>query len=183
MADSSLKAPLSSSQQQIRRELLPKDWSAALVLDYLDKSEYGGELTTRTLAIGSAVYDLQVTVEGVALDVDLLGNTLSSHVGDNSAHGATGAIVGSQDFCSSSVGGVVFISATVPNAVSSTVSVTSPNASAAPAAYNQAQMAEVVALVNELKADLTQVVSDLNAAITTLNNSLASERAAKQRSL
>ena len=183
MADSSLKAPLQTNQEQIRRELLPKEWSGALVLDYLNRSEYGGEVAARVLAIGSATYDLQVTIEGVVLDVDALGDTLTAHVGDNSAHGATGAIVGNQDFASSSSGGVVFISAAVSNASASTVAVAAPDASAAPAAYSQAQMAEVVALVNELKADLTQTVADLNAAITTLNNSLSSERAAKQRSL
>ncbi len=183
MADSSLKAPLQTNQEQIRRELLPKEWSGALVLDYLNRSEYGGEVAARTLAIGSAVYDLQVTIEGVVIDLAAFGGVLDDHVNDNSAHGATGAIVGNQDFASSSTGGVVFIAASVPNAAASTVAVAAPDASAAPAAYSQAQMAEVVTLVNELKADLTQAVSDLNAAITTLNNSLSSERAAKQRSL
>ena len=182
MADSSLKAPLSTNQEQIRRELLPKEWSGALVLDYLNRSEYGGEVASRVLSIGQATYDLQVAIEGVVIDLAAFGGVLDSHVNDNSAHGATGSIVGSEDFASSSVGGVVLIAASVANAAASTVSVTSPDASAAPAAYSQAQMAEVVALVNELKADLNQAITDLNAAITTLNNSLISERTAKQRS-
>lgn len=109
--------------------------------------------------------------------------TISNHVGAQSAHGATGDIVGTDDYCTATVGGTVLLAAAQANAVSSTVAVTSPDAGAAPAAYTQAQMAQVVALVNELKADLTQTVSDLNAAIAVINNMLATERTAKQRAL
>ena len=183
MADSSLKAPLSSSQQQITRELLPKEWSAALVLDYLDKSEYGGELTQRTLAIGQAAYDLQVTVEGIEINLADVSDNLYTHIGANSAHGATGDIVGSGNFATAVKGGAVLLADAVANATASTVSVASPNASAAPATYSQAQVQELVTLANELKTDLNQAVSDLNAAITVINNMLASERTAKQRAL
>jgi hypothetical protein len=60
------------------------------------------------------------------------------------------------------------------------VSVTSPDATAAPATYNQAQAQSVVALVNEMKGDVNTLVANLNAAITQLNALLAAERSAKQ---
>lgn len=183
MADSSLKAPLASSQQQITRELLPKEWSAALVLDYLDKSEYGGELTQRTLAIGQATYDLQVTVEGVVIQLAEVTDELYTHIGANSAHGAIGDLVGSGNFATSVKGGAVLLADAVADSTGSSVAVISPNASAAPAAYSQAQIQEIVTLVNELKADLTQAVSDLNDVAAVVNDMLASERLAKQRAL
>ena len=69
----------------------------------------------------------------------------------------------------------------VADAIDSTVTVAAPNASAAPVAYSQTQVQELVTLANELKSDLTQAVSDLNAAIAVINDMLASERTAKQR--
>ncbi len=183
MADSSLKAPLSSNQEQIRRELLPREWSAALVLDYLSKSEYGGELTQRTLAIGNATYNLQVTVEGLALDLAALEVDAWAHISANSAHGATGAIVGRLDYCTTTAGGVVLQAASVANATSSAVNIVTANVGAAGAAYAQAYAQQQTDLINELKAAVNQLASDLNAAITTLNNSLSTERAAKQREL
>lgn len=183
MADSSLKTPLSSSQQQITRELLPKEWSAALVLDYLDKSEYGGELTQRTLAIGQATYDLQVTVEGVVLQLMDVADNLYTHIGANSAHGAIGDIVGSGNFATSVKGGAVLLADAVADSTGSSVSVLSPDASSAPLVYTQSQIQELVTLTNELKADLTQAVADLNDVAAVVNDILASERLAKQRAL
>lgn len=183
MADSSLKAPLSSNQEQIRRELLPREWSAALVLDYLSKSEYGGELTQRTLAIGNATYNLQVTVEGLALDLAALEVDTEAHISANSAHGATGSIVGRLDYCTTTAGGVVLQAASVANAASSAVNIVTANVGAAGALYAQAYAQQQTDLINELKAAVNQLASDLNAAITILNNSLSTERTAKQREL
>lgn len=122
-------------------------------------------------------------LDAAELDIDTLQADLTAHVGAQSAHGASGNIVGTNNYCTATVGGTVLLADAQANAVASTVAVTSPDAGAAPAAYTQAQMAQVVALVNELKADLTQTVSDLNAAITVINNMLATERTAKQRAL
>lgn len=183
MADSSLKAPLSSNQEQIRRELLPREWSAALVLDYLSKSEYGGELTSRVLSIGNATYNLQVTLEGVVIDLDLAEQALLDHINSNSAHGVTGSNVGSENYCSATVGGVVLQAPAVTNATSSTVNILTANVGAAGATYSQAYAQQQTDLINELKAAVNQLATDLNAAITTLNSSISTERTAKQRAL
>ena len=55
----------------------------------------------------------------------------------------------------------------VTNAVSSTVSVSSPNAT---------DLASVITLSNELKSDLTTLVTDLNNSIAQLNTLLANLR-------
>lgn len=117
-----------------------------------------------------------------ALDgrVGTVETNLINHVDAESAHGANGNIVGTGDYAQAGVGGVVLLANPVANAVDSTVSVASPDATAAPAAYNQAQAQSVVALVNEMKGDVNQLVIDLNAAITQLNALLAAERSAKQ---
>lgn len=183
MADASLKASLASNQEQIRRELLPKEWPAALVLDYLSKSEYGDELTNRVLLLGNATYDLQVTIDGVVIDLNSVSSTLDTHVAENSAHGATGSIVGSQNYCSTTVGGVVLLSSAVTNATSSSVNILTANVGSAGATYAQAYAQQQTDLINELKAAVNQLATDLNAAITTLNATLSTERTAKQRSL
>jgi hypothetical protein len=183
MADSSLKAPLSSNQEQIRRELLPREWSAALVLDYLSKSEYGGELTSRVLSIGSATYNLQVTLEGVVIDLDLAEQALLDHINSNSAHGVTGFNVGSEDYCSATTGGVVLLAGAVTDAPDSTVNILTADVGAAGATYSQAYAQQQTDLINELKAAVNQLATDLNACIEAGNDALGSERTAKQRAL
>ncbi len=182
MANASLKAPLSSSQEQIRRELLPKEWSAALVLDYLSKSEYGGELTNRTLAIGQATYDLQVSVEGLLLDVDLIQDTLADHINATTAHGATGRIVGQLDYCTATTGGVVLQAAAQADATANT---TTPPAAlgAAGAAYSQAYAQQQTDAINMLITNVSDLKTTVNALVTVVNNILATERTAKQRAL
>jgi len=183
MADSSLKAPLSSNQEQIRRELLPREWSAALVLDYLSKSEYGGELTQRTLAIGNATYNLQVTVEGLALDLAVLEVDAEAHISANSAHGATGSIVGRLDYCTTTAGGVVLQASSVADADDTAVHITTADIGPPGGSHSGSYSQQQTDLINELKAAVNQLASDLNSAITTLNNSLSTERTAKQREL
>lgn len=135
------------------------------------------------ITISGQLNTLSGQVLGLTTQVTTINNTLSAHISAQSAHGAIGDIVGTDDYATASVGGTVLLAAAQVDAVVSTVAVTAPNASAAPATYTQAQMAEVVTLVNELKADLTQTVADLNAAIAVINGSLSTERTAKQRAV
>lgn len=59
-----------------------------------------------------------------------------------------------------------------------TIAVSSPDATAAPAAYDQTQAASVVTLANETKADLGALVTAHNALLTAHNDLLARLRAA-----
>lgn len=168
---------------------LVKDYIASAVNEETINGEVGDltvEITTikgDIITINGQITSLSTRVTTAEGNITTLQTNLAAHVGAQSAHGATGDIVGADDYCTATVGGTVLLAEAQADAVSSTVAVTSPDAGAAPAAYTQAQMAQVVALVNELKADLTQTVSDLNDAIAVINNMLATERTAKQRSL
>jgi hypothetical protein len=95
----------------------------------------------------------------------------TDHRAATSAHGATGDIVGTDDYATALLGGTVLLAAAVTDATASTVSVTSADASDLPTA---------ITLVNEIKGDVNTLVTDLNAVITQLNALLASKRTAKQ---
>lgn len=84
------------------------------------------------------------------------------HRDATSAHGATGDIVGNEDFATALVAGVVLEAVTQADAVSSTVSVDSADAGAT---YTSAEQT----LINELKADVNTLTTDLNNAIVVIN--------------
>lgn len=143
------------------------------------------DLRVDTLETEVAAIDIRLTtaegeIDTLRIDLDQLRLEFNTHVAARSAHGATGDIVGADDYATALVGGTVLLAAAVANAVASTVSVTSPDATAAPAVYDQAQAQSVVTLANEMKGEINTLVANLNAVVTQLNALLASERAAKQ---
>ena len=95
---------------------------------------------------GLVAEDSQAAIDEVDFD-------LKTHEALTSAHGVTGNNVGTEDYASSSIGGVVLEAANVVDAIESTVSVDSPDAT---------DLATVITLANETKADLNQLVTDLN---------------------
>lgn len=119
-------------------------------------------------------------VDTLRIDLDQLRNDYDDHAAESSAHGASGNIVGTDDHASPTTGGTVLLGVAVANAAASTVNVTSPDATAAPATYDQTQAQTVVVLANEMKGDINQLKDDLNGAITQLNALLASQRTALQ---
>lgn len=115
-------------------------------------------------------------VSGLSADntqdaIDEVDSNLGAHELLTSAHGVVGDNVGTGNFASDAVGGVVLEATTVVNAVASTVSITSPDATDLPT---------VLTLANETKTDVNQLVTDLNNAITQLNAFLAANKTAKQ---
>lgn len=103
--------------------------------------------------------------------IDEVDFDLTTHEALTSAHGVTGNNVGTEDYASSLIGGVVLEAANVTDAVASTVSVVSPDATDLPT---------VLTLANETKADVNQLVTDLNNAIAQLNAFLAANQTSKQ---
>tara|TARA_R110002050_G_scaffold10642_6_gene36300 strand:- start:2496 stop:3149 length:654 start_codon:yes stop_codon:yes gene_type:complete len=103
--------------------------------------------------------------------IDEVDFDLTTHEALTSAHGVAGNNVGTEDYASSSIGGVVLEAANVTDAVASTVSVISPDAIDLPT---------VLILANETKAEVNQLVTDLNNAITQLNAFLAANQTSKQ---
>jgi len=75
------------------------------------------------------------------------------------------------DAATTSLKGVVKQSTNVANAVASTVSVDSADAT---------DLATVITLANELKADVNQLVTDLNAVVTQINAKFAADTASGQ---
>lgn len=118
-------------------------------------------------------------IDTLQLDVAQAADDLADHVAAQSAHGASGDIVGTNDYATASVGGTVLLGAAVANANPSAV--TPPTAlAAAPAAYAQAYAQSQTQAINDLSTAVTSLVTDLNSVVTQLNALLVSQRAAKQ---
>lgn len=118
-------------------------------------------------------------IDTLQLDVAQVADDLADHVAAQSAHGASGDIVGTNDYATASVGGTVLLGAAVADASPSAVTPPAPVA-AAGAAYSQVYAQSQTDAINALSTAVSTLVTDLNAAITQLNALLASERAAKQ---
>lgn len=122
---------------------------------------------------------VEAEIDTLQLDVAQVADDLSDHVTAQSAHGANGDIVGTNDYATASVGGTVLRGAAVANAIPSTV--TPPTAlAAAPVAYTQVYAQLQTQAINDLSTAVSTLVTDLNATVTKLNALLASQRAAKQ---
>ncbi len=124
------------------------------------------------------------TAEGdiSALDgrVDTVETNLNNHVNAESAHGANGSIVGTGDFAQASVGGVVLLANPVANA--SQASITVPIfVAAAGATYSQAHTQTQIDTINALRQNMTDLIAAHNALVTVVNQTLTTERTAKQR--
>lgn len=105
---------------------------------------------------------------------------LNTHTSATSAHGAIGNIVGTNNYCTSVLGGTVLQASAVAAATASTVNMTQ-SANAAGVAYSQTDAATWVNELAEHKAGINQLKVDLNALITLFNQSLTTEQSAKQR--
>ncbi len=135
-----------------------------------------GNITTNTSNIGTNTTNIGTNTTNITTNA----TNLTNHIADTSTHGVTGNIVGTTDFALTLTGGVVLLANNVADAVQSTVTVTSPDATAAPAVYDQTDAQTAVTLVNELKADLTQAITDFNLVTAQLNAFLAANQTANQ---
>ena len=107
---------------------------------------------------------------------------LATHEAQQSAHGATGDIVGTGDYCTLTTGGTVLMAAFLGPSPTSTLLVTS-TPTAPSAAYVQAEAVSWVAVINELKTDFNALVDAHNALVGKLNAVISTQKDAKQRSL
>ena len=141
-----------------------------------DISTNATNIATNVTNIGTNTTNIGINATGISTNA----SNLTTHENDTSAHGATGNNVGTLDYASAGTGGVVLRAVKVTNAVDSTVSVDSPDATVAPLVYDQAQIQTIVTLANETKGDVNQLVTDVNAAIAQLNAFLLANQNAKQ---
>lgn len=113
-------------------------------------------------------------------DLEIVADDLADHVAAQSAHGAIGDIVGTLDYCSATVGGVVFLATAVGD--SAPITIAPPSAvAAAPVAYNQAYEQTQADAINALTTNIAELADAISSVIDVVNSSLATERAAKQR--
>ena len=138
------------------------------------------------IGIGSTLEETIAQVNQNIENISLNAENLENHEALEEAHGSNGNIVGFNDLATVLLVGLVNQMALVNDAVDSTVSVDSPDATistvsvdspsiaSAPATYDQAFTDTIVTLVNELKSDTNQLVSDVNPS-ATLSNELKAD--------
>lgn len=166
---------------------LPANFRRLFTRDYVSLKSSANSTTTSLdqLSEDVSVIESRVTIneDGIAqlaIRITNNENELDAHESDNSAHNATGNIVGTGDYATLALGGTVMLAAVVVNASASVVNVTlTPTAPSA--AYVQAEAVSAVAAINEHKAAINQLKTDINALITLFNSSLVTERTALQR--
>lgn len=153
-------------------ELLIKDYQGILQ-DFIfladDSDGSDAKITQNSEDIATNVDDIQTNA-----------TNFDNHNTSNSQHGVTGDNVGTGDFCTELVGGVVLLMASVANAVNSTQQITITDLLAAPVAYDQTYTQLVADLANDTKAKHNQLVADLNAAIAQINDLISKSKTAKQ---
>jgi len=174
------------TEADIKRMLTSGNWQALLSRDYAGVKQSVGSTINQTNNNSVSIEQLDgrlTTAEGQIVQiigrVDELEAGLDTHVADRSAHGATGNIVGTLDFCTTAIGGVVLLGGAVPNAYNPGASVPS-GVGPAPATYDQAYTDEQSANINGLINSVAEVATMATNAINTLNALLAALRAAKQ---
>lgn len=144
------------------------NWPDAMVEDYVN-------IIRNLLLIAGAVDEEDNALDELIVVVDV-------HIASIDAHGVTGSNIGTGDIPTLSLGGAVFLAQLVNDAVDSIVSVTNPDASVAPVAYDQTQIQEIVDLTNEMKGDINTLVTDVNNTITQLNDLFSKMKTANQMS-
>lgn len=160
---------------------LPAEFQRLFARDYVSLKESALGSTDSLSGLTIRVDDAEDSLTLTITNLSALTTAYNAHAAATSAHGASGNIVGTGNVATAITNGVVKLASAVADQAASTVSVTNtPNA--APAAYSQVDAATWVTLLNELKTDVNQLVLDLNALTTKVNDSLATERTALQRS-
>lgn len=133
-------------------------------------------IVQNALAIAQNASDIAANAQAIVL----LANSLDSHINAFQAHGSNGDIVGFNDLADEVTVGLVKRMASIADAVETTVNITTADIVAAPVAYDQTYTQSVTDLTNENKAAINQIASDLNDAISVLNNLLAESKTSGQ---
>lgn len=133
-------------------------------------------------SLNSQILDLDGRLDLIEFDVPIIRDDLDAHIANESAHGATGNIVGTDDYCTASVGGTVLQATSIASSAASILSIAN-TPSVAPVAYSQADAATWVAMLNEIKSDFNIHITEFNALLDKVNAIINTQVVAKQRSL
>ena len=123
-------------------------------------------------------FELRIIANAEGIEINRVA--IDEHVTSNSEHGVTGVNVGTEDFCTELIGGVVLLSELVNDAIESTQEIILLDIVVAPAAYDQVYTQTLADMANDTKAKHNQLVLDLNEAITQINDIIAKAKTAKQ---
>ena len=137
------------------------------------------------LADTADAFELRIDAnqENIAINVVAIAlnkSNFESHDQSNSEHGVTGKNVGTEDYCTVSIGGVVLLMGSVSDAISSTQEIALDDILDAPAIYDPIHMQKMVDMANDTKAKHNQLVLDFNAAIIQFNELIANSKTSKQ---
>jgi hypothetical protein len=139
-------------------------------------------INTAINALNGEVDNIQITITALDGRVFTVETGLASHIAAESAHGANGNIVGTDDYCTATVGGTVLLAGALPNVAP--VATTPPIAVAmAGATYSQPYAQSQTDAINALRQNVTDLVAANNALVLSINQMLATERTAKQRAV
>lgn len=120
-------------------------------------------VNNKVAGIDKKVKDIDIDVEQNKQDIATNKQNLEDHENETSAHGVIGNNVGTEDYCTDSIGGVVLLAANISE-------LTTYSAPAAPAAYDQ----------TEEQAFRDGVQDELNKLINKVNELIQGQIAAKQ---
>lgn len=156
-------------------------------LDIVDLKQVDEGLQNQINSNDTDILDLQqenanqhVAIDGNTTNISNNTTAISDHINSDSAHGVTGNNVGSGDFATSLVGGVVLLASLVSDAADSSAVVSIADVADAPATYDQAHIQSIVDLANDTKSKHNQLVLDLNNSISVINAIIQSMITAKQ---
>ena len=151
-------------------------WSVRMVNDYFSKQSNINSLAGISDADSDRISDNTKAI------VVVQGN-LDTHEINDSAHGVEGDNVGTLDYCTPILGGVVLLAGNVADAIVMTTVITTTDLAAAPATYSQTYAGKQSDLANECKSKINGIITDLENIKTQLNEILLSVQAAKQMAL
>lgn len=112
---------------------------------------------------------LQEQLLQVAQQIDNFQEVGEVHIQSRTAHGVKGRNVGTEDFASTVVGGVVKQASAFTAAEETTAEASTVEVGSAPAAYNQAYTQELADQCNENTARINTLITDFNQAIERMN--------------
>lgn len=140
-------------------------WPEMMTNDYLtiirNFVRIAGEADQVFVRVGQNEDNIQTNADNIQTNADnvaVVVQDLADHEADNSAHGVSGNNVGTNDFASSTTGGVVLLASLVADLSE----ILTSDVGAAPSFYSQLYTQEVTDLTNENKAKINDIVLKVN---------------------
>ena len=126
-------------------------WPDLLIKDYQGIIQDFAFLADSNDDLDSRIVENESNIEINKTDIKANKDNLETHVSSNSEHGVTGDNVGTEDFCTDVIGGVVLLMDLVNDAVNSTQEITIADITDAPNAYDQNHIQTLVDMANDTK--------------------------------